>query len=64
MPVTFEVTFMKCGNPVGFSIPKPIRDGMNLNPRDKITIVVENDKICIENYSLKQSNFLRLVMKS
>jgi AbrB family looped-hinge helix DNA binding protein len=28
--------------------PKPIRDGMNLNPGDKITIVVENDKICIK----------------
>jgi len=43
---------------------KGIRDGMNLNPGDKITIVVENDKICIENYSLTQSNFLHLVMKS
>ena len=48
MSVTFEATLVKWGNSVGFSIPKPIRDGMNLNPGDKITIVVENDKICIK----------------
>lgn len=48
MPVTLEVTLVKRGNSVGFSIPKPLRDGMNLNPGDQITIVVENDKICIK----------------
>ena len=48
MPVTFEATLVKWGNSVGFSLPKPIRDGMNLNPGDKITIVVENDKIYIK----------------
>ena len=48
MSVTFESTLVKWGNSVGFSIPKPIRDGMNLNPGDKITIVVENDKIYIK----------------
>jgi AbrB family looped-hinge helix DNA binding protein len=48
MPITFEATLVKWGNSVGFAIPKPIRDGMNLNPGDKITIVVENDKIYIK----------------
>jgi AbrB family looped-hinge helix DNA binding protein len=48
MPVTFEATLVKWGNSVGFAIPKPLRDGMNLNPGDKITIIVENDKIYIK----------------
>ena len=48
MPVTFEATLVKWGNSVGLSLPKPIRDGMNLNPGDKITIVVEDDKIYIK----------------
>lgn len=48
MPVTFEATLVKWGNSVGFAIPKPIRDGMNLNPGDKITIIVENDEIHIK----------------
>jgi bifunctional DNA-binding transcriptional regulator/antitoxin component of YhaV-PrlF toxin-antitoxin module len=33
------------------SIPKPIRDGIILNPGYKITIVVENDKICVKKTS-------------
>ena len=48
MSVTFEATLVKWGNSVGFALPKPIRDGMNLNPGDKITIIVENDKIYIK----------------
>jgi AbrB family looped-hinge helix DNA binding protein len=51
MSVTFEATLVKWGNSVGFSIPKPIRDGMNLNPGDKISIIVENDKIYIKKIS-------------
>ena len=47
MAVTFEATLVKWGNSVGFSLPKPIREGMNLNPGDKITITVEHDKIFI-----------------
>lgn len=35
-------------NSLIMAAPKPIRDGMNLNPGDKITIVVENDKIYIK----------------
>jgi len=33
---------------MGFSLPKPICGGMNLNLGDKITIVVEDDRICIK----------------
>lgn len=51
MSVTFEATLVKWGNSVGFSIPKPIRDGMNLNAGDKISIIVENDKIYIKKIS-------------
>jgi antitoxin component of MazEF toxin-antitoxin module len=40
------------GNSVGFSLPNPIRDGMKPNPGDKITIVVENEKICIKKAHL------------
>jgi antitoxin component of MazEF toxin-antitoxin module len=44
MTTRFEGTFVKWGNSVGFSLPKAVRDGMNLNPTDKITITVEHDK--------------------
>ena len=47
MHVTFETTLIKWGNSVGFSIPKPIKDGLNLNPGDKIIITVENQRIYV-----------------
>lgn len=46
--VTFEATLVKWGNSVGFALPKPIREGMKLKPGDKIKIVVDSNKICIE----------------
>ena len=36
MPVKFEATLVKWGNSVGFALPKPIRDGLELNAGDKI----------------------------
>ncbi len=48
MPVKFEATLVKWGNSVGFALPKPIRDGLELNAGDKIIIVVDNDKVYIE----------------
>ena len=48
MPVKFEATLVKWGNSVGFTLPKPIRDGLELNAGDKIIIIVDNDKIYIE----------------
>ena len=48
MPVSFEATLVKWGNSVGFALPKPIRDGLKLNAGDKITLIVDNNKIYIE----------------
>ena len=48
MPVKFEATLVKWGNSVGLALPKPIRDGLELNAGDKIIIVVDNDKVYIE----------------
>ena len=48
MPVKFEATLVKWGNSVGVALPKPIRDGLELNAGDKIIIVVDNDKVYIE----------------
>ena len=48
MRVLFEATLVKWGNSVGFALPKPIRDGLKLNAGDKITLVVDNNKIYIE----------------
>jgi AbrB family looped-hinge helix DNA binding protein len=48
MPVKFEATLVKWGNSVGFALPKPIRDGLELNAGDKIIIVVDNEKVYIE----------------
>jgi AbrB family looped-hinge helix DNA binding protein len=48
LSATFEATLVKWGNSVGLAIPKPIRDGMKLEAGDRIRIVVESGKICIE----------------
>jgi AbrB family looped-hinge helix DNA binding protein len=48
LPVTFEARLVKWGNSVGVALPKPIRDGMNLSPGDKVIITVTNDKLYIE----------------
>lgn len=48
MSVEFEGTLVKWGNSVGFVLPKPIRDGMKLKAGDKIKIVVNDNRVCIE----------------
>ena len=48
MSAAFEGTLVKWGNSVGLALPKPIRDGMGLNAGDKIRIVVEQGRICIQ----------------
>jgi hypothetical protein len=40
MSAEFEGTLVKWGTSVGLAIPKPIRDGMNLNAGDKIRILL------------------------
>jgi antitoxin component of MazEF toxin-antitoxin module len=49
MSAEFEGTLVKWGTSVGLAIPKPIRDGMNLNAGDKIRILLRHNMICIEN---------------
>jgi AbrB family looped-hinge helix DNA binding protein len=41
-------TLVRWGNSVGIALPKPIRDGIKLKAGDKLKIVLQNDKICIE----------------
>ena len=53
MSAEFEVTLVKWGNSLGFILPKPIRDGMKLKAGDKIKIVVQNNRICIEKVDVK-----------
>jgi AbrB family looped-hinge helix DNA binding protein len=48
MSAEFESTLVKCGNSVGLALPKPIRDGMKLKSGDKLKIVLQDNKICIE----------------
>ena len=48
MSAEFEGTLVKWGTSVGLVIPKPIRDGMNLNAGDKIRILLRHNMICIE----------------
>jgi AbrB family looped-hinge helix DNA binding protein len=44
----FKITLVKWGNSVGLALPKPIRDGMKLKAGDKLKLVLQNNKICIE----------------
>jgi AbrB family looped-hinge helix DNA binding protein len=48
MSAEFESTLVKWGNSVGLALPKPIRDGMKLQPGDKLKIILQNNKVCIE----------------
>lgn len=44
----FEVTLVKWGNSVGFSVPKALRDGMGLKPGDKMKIILKDNKMYLE----------------
>jgi hypothetical protein len=46
--IIYESTLVKWGNSVGLALLKPIRDGMKLKSRDKLKIVLQDNKICIE----------------
>jgi antitoxin component of MazEF toxin-antitoxin module len=48
MSAEFEGKLVKWGTSVGLAIPKPIRDGMNLNAGDKIRILLSHNMICTE----------------
>ena len=48
MSAIFEGKLVKWGTSVGIAIPKPIRDGMKLNAGDKIRLILNENKLCIE----------------
>ncbi|MGH9984447.1 MAG: AbrB/MazE/SpoVT family DNA-binding domain-containing protein [Nitrososphaeraceae archaeon] len=48
MSAEFESTLVKWGNSLGLALPKPIRDGMRLKAGDKVKLVLQDNKICIE----------------
>lgn len=48
MSAIFEGTLVKWGTSVGVVIPKPVRDGMKLSAGDKIRLILQDNKICIE----------------
>ena len=48
MSAIFEGTLVKWGTSVGFVIPKPVRDGMKLSAGDKIRLIVQDNRLCIE----------------
>jgi AbrB family looped-hinge helix DNA binding protein len=48
MSAVFEGKLVKWGTSVGIAIPKPIRDGMKLDAGDKIRIILNENKLCIE----------------
>ena len=48
MSAIFEGTLVKWGTSVGLVIPKPIRDGMKLGAGDKIRLILQENKLCIE----------------
>lgn len=48
MAATFEGTLVKWGTSVGLAIPKPIRDGMDLKPGDKVKIIAKENTFCVE----------------
>ena len=48
MSAIFEGKLVKWGTSVGIAIPKPIRDGMKLDAGDKIRLILNENKLCIE----------------
>jgi AbrB family looped-hinge helix DNA binding protein len=48
MSAIFEGTLVKWGTSVGLVIPKPVRDGMKLGAGDKIRLILQENKLCIE----------------
>ena len=60
MSAEFESTLVKSGNSVGLALPKPIRDGMKLQPGDKLKIILQNNKICIEK--IKWPNCIQVIV--
>ena len=54
MSAIFEGTLVKGVTFVGLVIPKPISDGMKLVAGDKIRLILQENRLCIEK---KKINF-------
>ncbi|MEM3094882.1 MAG: AbrB/MazE/SpoVT family DNA-binding domain-containing protein [Nitrososphaera sp.] len=46
----FTGKLVKWGNSVGISLPKPIRDSLNLEAGDEIEIIDKDDSIIIKKW--------------
>ena len=44
----FKAKLVKWGNSVGVSLPKPIRDSLDLNAGDEVVIIDEDGKLTIQ----------------
>jgi AbrB family looped-hinge helix DNA binding protein len=44
----FKAKLVKWGNSVGLSLPKPIRDSLDLNAGDEVVIIDQDDKLIIQ----------------
>lgn len=44
----FKAKLVKWGNSVGISLPKPIRDSLNLEAGDEVEIIDKDDMIVIK----------------
>ena len=53
MSAVFEGTLVKWGTSIGLVIPKPIRDGMKLVAGDKIRLILQENRLCIEKIEKK-----------
>jgi AbrB family looped-hinge helix DNA binding protein len=52
----FRATLVKWGNSVGVSLPKPIRDSMELKAGDEVEIIDKDDDIIIHKLLPKEKS--------
>jgi AbrB family looped-hinge helix DNA binding protein len=44
----FRAKLVKWGNSVGLSLPKPVRESLDLNAGDEVIIIDQDDKLIIQ----------------
>jgi AbrB family looped-hinge helix DNA binding protein len=44
----FRAKLVKWGNSVGLSLPKPVRESLELNAGDEVVIIDQDDKLIIQ----------------
>lgn len=55
MSAVFEITLVRWGSSLGFSIPKALRDGMDLKPGDKMRMTLKDNKVYLEKADSSQA---------